>query len=385
VLIVAQTALTVALLVGAGLLVQSLLRLAEVDSGFRDDAFTVQIQLPRFRYAEPVTRIDFLERLLARLATSPRLRAAAVSELPLSGVRNSGTVDVEGHIVPPDEQQPHAELWSATSTYFAVLGIPLKRGRVFDQTDVRDRQPTAIVNETFARRYFPGEDPIGKRVDFEGNERSRRWRTIVGVVGDVRDRGVDRAAEPQLYMPYAQRATSGFFVVARGSDDVSAILTEMRAAVRGVDPDLPIYNATTMTTLRQADTRNRRVAGMALAVFSLASVVVACLGLYALVAHSVRQRVREIGVRVAVGAAPGTVLRLFLRDGLQLLACGIVIGIAIALPATRLLRNLVFGVSTTDPLTYVAVAVLLMTVGLATSAVPAWRAARIDPVAALRL
>jgi putative ABC transport system permease protein len=384
-LIVAQTALTLALLVGAGLLVQSVVRLNEVSAGFRDDVSAVQIQLPRFRYADAVSRIDFLDGLLARLGASPGLVAAAVSELPLSGVSNSGSFDIDGHIIPPERQQPHAEFWSATPDYFAVLGIPVERGRVFDQRDVQGRQPTAIVSETFAKRYFPGEDPIGKRIDFEGNEKTRRWREIVGVVGDVRDRGLDRAAEPQLYMPYAQRGTAGFFIVTRGTGDPSATLTAVRAAVADADPELPIYNATTMTKLKQADTRNRWVAGIALAVFALASVAVACLGLYGLVAHSVRQRVREIGVRVAVGAAPAEVLRLFLRDGLWLLACGITLGIGIAVPSARLLRNLVFGLSTTDPATYVGVAVVLMSVGLATSAIPAWRAARIDPVAALRL
>ena len=231
VLIIAQTALTLALLVGGGLLVKSVLRLNDVSSGFRDDVLAVQIQLPRFRYADAAARTDFLDRLLARVAATPRLSVAAVSELPLSGVSNSGSFDIDGRIIPPEKQQPHAELWSATPSYFAVIGIPVKRGRVFDDTDVRGRTPTAIVNEAFASRYFPEEDPIGKRIDFEGNEKTRRWREIVGVVGDVRDRGLDRAAEPQLYLPYAQRATAGFFIVARGAGDPTAVLAPVRGAV----------------------------------------------------------------------------------------------------------------------------------------------------------
>ena len=383
-LIVAQTALTLALLVGAGLLVQTVFRLNDVSTGFRDDVTAVQIQLPRFRYADAAARMTFLDNLLGRVGASPGIAAAAVSELPLSGVSNSGSFEIERKIIPPEKQQPHAELWSATPNYFVVLGIPITRGRVFDQRDVRGRQPTAIVNEALANRYFAGEDPIGKRIDFEGNEKNRRWREIVGVVGDVRDRGLDRGAEPQLYLPYAQRATAGFFIVARGSGEPSAALADVRTAVAHTDAELPIYNATTMTRLRYADTQNRRVAGIALAVFALMAVAVACLGLYGVVAHSVRQRVREIGVRVAVGAAPSAVLRLFLRDGLWLLFWGIGLGVGIALASARLLRNLVFGVSTTDPATYLGVAVVLMIVGLATSAIPAWRAARIDPVSALR-
>jgi predicted permease len=383
-LIIAQTALTLALLVGGGLLGQSVRRLNDVSTGFRDDVLAVQVQLPRFRYADAAARKDFLDRLLARIAATPGISVAAVSELPLSGVSNSGSFDIEGRIIPPEKQQPHAELWSATPSYFTVLGIPLQRGRAFDHTDVSGRTPTVIVNEAFAHRYFPDEDPIGTRIDFEGNEKTRRWREIVGVVGDVRDRGLDRAAEPQLYLPYAQRASAGFFIVARGAGDPVALHTPVRLAVADTDPDLPIYNATTMTKLREADTRNRRVAGIALTVFAVVSVAVACLGLYGLVAHSVRQRVREIGVRVAVGAAPTSVLTLFLRDGLRLLVCGIALGVAVAVPSARLLRNLVFGVSTTDPTTYIGVAALLMSVGLMTAAIPAWRAARIDPVSALR-
>ena len=238
--------------------------------------------------------------------------------------------------------------------------------------------------KTFAARYFPGEDPIGRRIDYEGNETNRRWREIVGVVGDVRDRRIELASDPQVYMPYAQRPTSGLFLVVRGGDPQSA-LSAMRAVVQDIDPALPIYSATTMAGLRDKDTRDRRIAGTALSGFAIGALVVAVLGLYGLVAQSVRQRVREIGVRVAVGASPRTVLRLFLVEGGLLMLWGVTGGIALAIPATRMLRTVVFGVTTTDPWTYAVVAVLLFFVGLATSAIPAWRAARIDPTEALRI
>ena len=304
VLIVLQTAMTLALLVGAGLVVRSLSKLDAVETGFRRDVFTAQIQLPALRYPDEQARLRFVNQWLERSANGQE-SAGIISELPLSGSSNSGSFDIDGRIIPQTEKQPHADMWSASPTYFGTLGIPLKKGRLFDDGDVRDRPAVAIVSETFAARYFPGEDPIGRRIDFEGNERNRRWREIVGVVGDVRDRRIELASDPQVYMPYAQRATSGLFLVVRGGDPERA-LSAMRAVVQDIDPALPIYSATTMAGLRDKDTRDRRIAGTALSGFAIGALVVAVPGLYGLIAQSVRQRVREIGVRVAVGASPRT-------------------------------------------------------------------------------
>jgi predicted permease len=384
-LIVAQTAMTLALLVGAGLIVRSLGKLDQVESGFRRDVFSAQVQLPALRYPDQQARLRFANQLLERVATGPEPSAGIVSDLPLSGSSNSSSFDIEGRIVPPEEKQPHAETWSANPTYFRTLGIPLKKGRFFDDGDVRDRPAVAIVSEAFAERYFPGEDAIGKRVDFEGNEKTRRWREIVGVVGNVRDRRIELSSEPQLYAPYAQRSTGGLFLVVRGGADPMSAQAAMRAAVQDIDPALPVYNLATMASLRDKDTRDRRIAGVALTGFAVGALLVAVLGLYGLVAQSVRHRVREIGVRVAVGARPSTVLRLFLLEGGLLMAWGVLAGVLLAIPATRMLSSLVFGVTTTDPWTYTTVATLLLCVGVATSAIPAWRAARIDPTEALRI
>ena len=383
VLIVLQTAMTLALLVAAGLVVRSLGKLDAVEAGFRRDVFAAQIQLPAVRYPDQQARLRFVTQWLERAPTS-QASAGIVSELPLGGSSNSGTFDIEGRIVPDNEKQPHAEMWSATPSYFATIGIPLERGRLFGDADVRDRPAVAIVSRTFAERFFPGEDPVGRRIDFEGNAKNRRWREIVGVVGDVRDRRVELPSEPQIYLPYAQRATAGLFLVLRGGDAQSA-LSAMRGVVQDIDPALPIYNAATMAGLRERDTRDRRIAGTALSGFAMGALVVAVLGLYGLIAQSVRQRVREIGVRVAVGASPRTVLRLFLVEGGLLMLWGVIGGIAAAIPATRMLRTVVFGVTTTDPWTYAIVVVTLLAVGMGTSAIPAWRAARIDPTEALRI
>jgi len=383
-LIVVQTAIALALLVGAGLLVRSLAELQEVPPGYRTrDVLAAQVQLPRARYGEVTARARFLEGVLARLSDRPAVLAAgAASELPLGGSANSSCFDVESQVVPPEGKQPHAETWSASPGYFATLGIPLRRGRPFDERDAAGRTATAVVNETLVRRYFPDADPLGKRIDFEGNERHRAWREIVGVVGDVRDRALDTEPGPQIYVPFAQRPTEALFLVVRTAD-VPA-LPSLRLAVRDVDPDLPVYGVTTMERLARDDVRDRRVARAALAGFAGAALALAALGLYGLLAQMVRERVPEIGVRLALGAQRADVVRLFLAEGGRLVVAGLATGTVVALAGTRLMRGLLFGVTTADPATYAAVALLLAVVSLAACAVPAWRAARVDPLRALR-
>jgi len=385
-LIVVQTAIALALLVGAGLLARSLAELQKVLAGFRTrDVLAAQVQLPRARYGEVADRARFLEDVLVRLRDRPDVLAAgAVSELPLSGSRNSSSFYVEGRALRPEEKEPHADTWSASPGYFAALGIALQRGRMFDARDAAGRTATAVVNEALVRRYFPDQDPLGRRIDFEGSERAHRWHEIVGVVADVRDRALDRAPEPQVYVPYAQRPTGALFLVARGADGARAALPALRLAVREVDPELPVYNPTTMERLVSDDLRERRTARTALAGFAVAALALAALGLYGLLAQTVRERVPEIGVRMALGARRADVVRLFLGEGGRLVLAGLAAGALAALTGTRLLRSLLFGVSPEDPATYAVVAILLAAVSLAACAVPAWRAARVDPLRALR-
>jgi predicted permease len=385
-LIVSQTALALALLVGAGLLVRSLARLEAVPTGFRAEGVLVaRVQLPPSRYRSRPSRASFVDEVRARLAARAGIvSAAAMSELPLSGERNSSSFAIEGRPVPRDENQPHAQTWSASPGYFATMGIPLKDGRAIDETDAAGHVPVAVVNEALARRYFPGESPIGRRIDFEGDDSEHRWREIVGVVDDVRDGRLDEAPGPQLYVPYAQRPLSGVFLVVRTPSEPVSALPLLRAAVRDVDAELPVYDVTTMRRLEAKDTRERRAARAALAGFATAALLLAALGLYALLARAVRERVPEIGVRMALGARRSDVVRLFLADGGVVVLQGIAAGTVLALVLSRLLRGFVFGVTTTDPLTYVAVGALLAAVAAVACAVPAWRAARVDPSRALR-
>jgi predicted permease len=324
---------------------------------------------------------DVLGRMAGRL---PAAKVAAVSELPLSGESTSGTFDIEGLSVPEGDNQPHAEQWSATPDYFATMGIPLKRGRAFNARDVEGRLRVVVVNEALAALYFPGQDPIGKRIDETGNEKNRRWREIVGVVGNVRDHGLDSEPRPQLYFPYTQRAERGFFLVARVPGDPLSAVPEIRNAVREADKNLPLFNATTMEQLERANTRDRRTARTALAAFAIGAMLLAALGVYGLLAQVVRERVPEIGVRLALGARPADVVRLVFAEGGKLVAWGLVAGVGLSIGTARLFESFVFGVTPADPPTYLSVVVLLSIVALAACALPAWRASRIDPLRALR-
>ena len=309
--------------------------------------------------------------------------AGAVSELPLSGSSNSGTFEIEGQPVPAAERQPHAELWSATPGYFATLGIPLRRGRPLHARDGATTQPVAVVNETLARRYFAG-DPVGRRLSFQGPRGQPLWREIVGVVGDVRDRRLHRDPEPQLYVPMAQRPVAAMSLVARTSGDPWDALPALREAVRSVDADLPLYGVTTLERLSIEDTQGRRAARTALTAFALAALALAALGLYGLLAQALRERTAEIGVRMAVGARPSDVLRLFLAEGGRVVGPGLLAGLVLAFAGSRLLQGLLFGVVPADAVTYGAVTGVLAVAALAASALPAWRAARVDPLRALR-
>jgi putative ABC transport system permease protein len=263
--------------------------------------------------------------------------------------------------------------------------VGLRRGRLFDERDRQGRTPVVVVNEALVRRYYPGVDPIGKRVDYLTDPQDPQWHEIVGVVADVRDRGLDRPAEPHIYVPYAQRPEHRIFLVAHtAARDPLSALPVLRSAIREVDADQPLFGATTLERLVSEDSRERRAARAALAGFSVAAVLLATLGLYALLAQAARERVQEIGVRVALGARRSDVARLFLAEGSRLVAWGLLMGVGLALLATRLLRAFVYGVTTTDLPTYLAAAGLLSAVAILASAVPAWRASRADPVGALR-
>ncbi len=384
-LVVAEVALSFLLLVGAGLLLRSFGRLLAVDKGFdAAHALTFSVSLPNARYPQAPQQYAFFRRALDAVRAVPGVRGAALaSNLPLDGGANGG-VTIPGKSFPPGAG-PVADKRIVGADYFRVLGIPVVSGRAFADADGPDAPKVAVVNAAFARRYFPGENPLGKRVDFG-------WETvgtqeIVGVVGDLREHGLAEPAPPVIYVPFGQRTgeTFAFFVVrAEGAGDPLRLTGAMRAAVYAVDRDQPIDQVRTLDAVVASGLADRRLALSLLGGFSALTLVLAAVGLYAVVSHAVSQRVQEIGVRMALGAETGTVLRLVLRQGGALVGAGVAVGAAAALGGARLLAGMLFGVGPADPATFVAVAAVLGGVALAASAVPAVRASRVDPVRALR-
>jgi predicted permease len=385
-LIVGQTALAAALLTGAGLLVRSLAELQRVAPGYRtDDVLASRVRLPQASYADAPRRVAFADDVLARVAEGPGVRAAAVmSEAPLSGSRNSGTFAIDGVATAPGQNPPHAELWSASAGYFATMGIPLRRGRLFDGRDASGATPVVIVSEALARRYFADADPIGRRIDFQGGASTRAWREIVGVVADVHDRRLDREPGPQLYVPFAQRPTYAFSILVRTAGDPQSAAPSVRLAVRSADAALPLYEVAPLSRLVEDTTRERRAIRGVLVGFGAAALLLSALGLYGLLAQSVRERVPEIGLRMAIGADRGNVLRMILASGGRLLVSGLGLGLVLGLATGRLLQGHLFGITPEDPLTYAVVGLVLLAAGLGASFVPAWRASRVDPLTALR-
>ncbi|HEX7181626.1 MAG TPA: ABC transporter permease [Thermoanaerobaculia bacterium] len=381
-LIVAEVALSFALLIGAGLLIRSLDRLLAVDKGFdAERVVSAFVLLPSNRYAEAHQQVAFFRELRERVAALPGVQAVAyVSNLPMTGGANGG-FGIEGRTYPPNAQ-PFAEKRIASPGYFETMRTPVIAGRTFNERDGAGAPAVVVVNQTFARRYFPGESALGKRVDF-------RWGTtgmqeIVGVVGDVREQALHQPAEPVIYIPLAQRTTEWAYFVVRTTGDPMAIVPSLRQVVTSLDRNLPLSEVRTLEDLVAEGLGERRLAMSLFGAFSVLSLVLAALGLYAVISYTVVQRRQEIGIRMALGARAEHVVRSVLRQGLALIAGGAALGALASLWLGRFLSGLVFGIGTTDLTTFAAVALLLTTTALLASMVPALRAAHLDPASVLR-
>ena len=382
VLIVAEVALSFALLIGAGLLVRSLDRLLRVDKGFdAEHVMSAFISLPASRYPELHQQTAFFDDLREGVAALPEVRAAAyVNNLPLDGGVN-GTVVIEGREFPPDAQ-PLTEKRIVSPGYFDVLRTPLVAGRAFDDRDRAGSPPVVIVNQAFASRFFAGESALGKRVDFAWE--TEGMQEIVGVVEDVRERALHLPAQPTMYVPHAQRPEEDGFLIVRASGDPHQLVPAMRAAVATLDATLPLSEVRTLEDVLAEGLAERRLATSLFGVFSLVSLALAAIGLYAVISYTVLQRRQEIGIRMALGARGQQVIRTVLGQGLGLIGAGVVLGALAALSLGRFLSALLFGVDAADPVTFAAVALLLVAIALLASIVPAVRAARLDPASVLR-
>jgi predicted permease len=381
-LVVAEVALSFALLIGAGLLVRSLERLLSVDKGFdAEHVISASISLARSRYPEKPQHAAFFHALRERLVALPGVSGAAfVNNPPLIGDVNGG-FGIEGRTFTPDTQ-PMAGKRIVSAGYFETLGTRVLAGRSFDERDVAGAAPAVVVNETFARRYFPGENPLGKRIDFS-------WETtgmqgIVGVVADMRELALNQPAQPTIYIPLAQRPEGDMFLVVRTAGDPRAVVPSLRQAVYAIDRDQPIADVATLAEVIDRRLADRRFAMSLFAVFSALALGLAAVGLYAVISYSVLQRRQEIGIRMALGARAEQVGSTVIGRGIGLIAAGAALGALAALWLGRFLAGLVFGVGTTDPATFAGVAGLLMGTAVLASLVPALRAARVDPARVLR-
>ena len=387
-LAVGELAIALVLLVGAGLLIRSFIALNNADPGFATrGVLTLRLNLPAASYGEPARITGFFEQLVERLDALPGVESAAAgTSLLLSRLPSSAGINIEGRPpLPANARNIPVPYDSVTPEFFSTLQIPLRRGRMFTGADAAQSQPVVIVNETFVRRFFPGEDPLGRRVTFnDPSQPTTRWQTIVGVVADTKRGGFEREPWAETYFPMRQAPDPRAFVLLRTKGDPATLVAAAQAAVWSIDRNQPIAGIRTVPELLAQRELNRRFTTLLLGVFASVALVLAIIGTYGVIAHGTAQRTQEIGIRIALGADRRTILRMVLAGGLRIAATGLVIGVLGALALTRVLSGLLFGVGARDPLTFVVVPGALLVVALAACLIPARRAMKVEPVIALR-
>jgi putative ABC transport system permease protein len=387
VLVVTELAIAVVLLVGAGLLIQSLWRLRNVNSGLQpQNVLTFNVGLPEVKYNTDKQSQFFVD-LKSRLESMPGVQSAStIYPLPLNGDRFIISFEIEGRPVAPKDE-PVADFFTTGVGYFRAMGIPLIKGRDFDDHDKHGSTPVIIVSETFARQYFPNEDPIGKRIhpgisSIEGEKSP--MREIVGVVGDVRNRSLNTEATAAYYVPQTQVPFSQMVAVVKTVNEPHSLISGVTKEVAAMDPDIPLFGVKSMEEYLSTSVAAPRFNTTLLSIFAAVALVLTVVGLYGVMSYSVAQRTNEIGIRLALGAQSRDVLLMIVKQGSTLIALGLAIGLLGAFLATKVIASLLFGVTAKDPFTFVAVAVLLALVGLLACYIPAWRATKVDPMEALR-
>ncbi|HEX3143647.1 MAG TPA: ABC transporter permease [Pyrinomonadaceae bacterium] len=390
-LVVAEVALSLMLLVGAGLMLRSFSQLRQVNPGFRTDhALTLRVSLPvpdgEISAADGDRFVSFFDRALARIRELPGVTAAgATNMIPLDGNGTDRLIEIEGYVPRDKADMPDAQNRQATPGWFTAMGIPLVRGRLIEPADDGNAPRVVVVNDTFAKRFFPNGDAIGKRIRLGRLTREFAWTTIVGVVGDVRGFALDEPPLPTMYWPVAQiRATPSLAIVVRTQGDPAALTSAVRTSIAEIDPGQPIYDMQTLDRLVAKSLGQRRFTLTLMLLFGVIALVLSAVGIYGVMAFAVTQRTQEIGIRMALGARTIDVLRLILGSGMSLTAIGVSVGLVGAFAITRLMTSLLFGVSPTDAMTFGLVTAGLLLVALLACYIPARRATKVDPLVALR-
>ena len=386
-LVIAELALTVVLLVGAGLLMKSFVRLWDVEPGYDPkNLLTAIVQLNDAKYPQGSPRqAAFYRELLPRLEALPGVQSAAISNsLPLTRMAPRTVLTIEGRPPVPNSERPWVEISEVSKDYFRTMGVRLLAGRWFTEHDDERAPVVVVINETLARRHFPGEDPIGKRLVF--SYPTPHAETIVGVVADMKRYGLDADARPEMYRPHLQLSLflGQMKLAIRTSGHPLDLAPAVRNAVLAVDPDQPIHGVMTMEQRLADSVAPRRFQMLLAGLFAAVALVIAAVGIYGVLSYAVSRRSHEIGIRLALGAQSLDVLKMILRQGVVLTLAGVVAGLAASFALTRVMTSLLFGVSANDPLTFAGVSLLLMVVALLACWIPARRATKVDPLIALR-
>jgi len=387
VLVVAELAIAVILLVGAGLLIQSLWRLQKVNSGLQpENVLTFNVVLPEVKYTSEKQAQFFID-LKQRLESMPGVQSAsAILPLPLSNERFGISFEIEGRPLAPKDH-PSADFFSTGVGYFKAMGIPIIKGRDFDDRDKHGSTPVIIISEAFVRQHFPNEDPIGKRIKpgiSTFDDEDSTMREVVGVVGDVRNRNLSTEPKPAYYLPQAQMPFNEMVGVVKTTGDPRGLISAVTKQVAGMDQDIPLFSVKTMPEYLSSSVAAPRFSTTLLSIFAAVALVLTVVGLYGVMSYSVAQRTNEIGIRLALGAQSRDVLLMIVKQGSTLILLGLAIGLTIAFLATRVIASLLFGVTAKDPFTFAIVAVILAIVALLACYIPALRATRVDPMDALR-
>jgi putative ABC transport system permease protein len=384
-LVVAELALAVVLLVAAGLLLRSFNKLVAIDLGFdRENVLTARIGLPRSKYAKPEQVQAFYDDLLQRVRSLPGVQSAGIlNHTPLTGFGMVAYIGIEGYTL-DKKKDPPVGIGVVSSEYFQTMKIPLLSGRYYDARDGTGGQKVAIVNQAFAGRFLANTDPLGKRVTFGCEESEGLCRTIVGVVGNIRQESITDEVAPEIYLPFSQSRLNAMTLLVRTTSDPLALAKSVRNEVLAIDKNQPIFDVKTLAQRVDEAVAVSRSLMVLFAAFALLSLILGAVGIYGIISYSVTQRTHEIGIRMALGARAANVLSLIMKNGLTLVLTGIVIGIGSAIGLTRFLATLLFGVEPTDGVTFVVVSMVFFVIAMMAALVPAMRATRVDPVIALR-